>query len=156
MIIRMAKVEVIGPRELLMEVLTVIRELGIMEIEAEGGGFVGSPGAPRLTEARESDRDAAERLVLAELRARITDLLACLPPLQLRESYLEPATVIDTIAAGVERHGKLCRELRQQRETLRRERGELERYTDFLATVGTLVGRVETKSGLDFIGITLR
>ncbi|KAF0216102.1 MAG: V-type H+-transporting ATPase subunit [Geobacteraceae bacterium] len=64
--------------------------------------------------------------------------------------------MIDAIAATVEKHGAACRELSRKREALRREKGELERHTVFLGVLDELLAGVEAKTGLDFIGVTIK
>ncbi|HZV82101.1 MAG TPA: hypothetical protein VFF53_08045, partial [Geobacteraceae bacterium] len=41
MIVRMSKLEIVGPKELLLDVLDVIRDQGIFQPEAQAGSFFG-------------------------------------------------------------------------------------------------------------------
>ncbi len=50
------------------------------------------------------EKSVFERMFLEELRTKIGELLSQLPKLQVRNSYLDPRPVIDTVAAIVERH----------------------------------------------------
>lgn len=156
MIVRMAKVEIVGPKDLLMEVLDLVRELGIFQIEPEIRGFVAEEEEARVRSLALDEKIVTERLFYEDLRAKIDDLLACLPPLEVRESWLEPAAVIDAVAASLEKHAALYGELFRKREALRKEAQELGRYTEFLTALETLLEGVETKTGLDFIGVTIR
>lgn len=156
MIVRMAKVEIFGPKELLMDLLGLVRELGIFQVEPELRGFVPEGEGVRLRSLALDERMVAERLYYEELRLRIDELLACLPPVPARRSYLDPPALLDAVAAGVEEHTALYGELFRKREALRKEAVELGRYTGFLTVLETLLEGVETKSGLDFIGVTIR
>lgn len=156
MIVRMAKVEIVGPKELLMDVLDLVRELGIFQIEPEIRGFVAEEEGARIRSLALDEKIVTERIFYEDLRAKIDDLLACLPPLEVRESWLEPLAVIDAVAASLEKHAAFYGELFRKREALRKEALELGRYTEFLTALETLLEGVETKTGLDFIGVTIR
>ncbi|MCM2358108.1 MAG: ATPase [Geobacteraceae bacterium] len=156
MIVRMAKVEIVGPKELLMDVLALVRELGIFQLEPDLRGFVTAGEEARVRSLALDEKMVAERLYYEELRLRIDELLACLPPVAARESYLEPAALLDAVAAIVGKHAALYGELFRKREALRKEATELGRYSEFLTVLETLLKGVETTAGLDFIGVTIR
>ncbi len=40
MIVRMSKVEIFGPKDLLLPVISLVRELGVFQVEPEIQGFV--------------------------------------------------------------------------------------------------------------------
>jgi V/A-type H+/Na+-transporting ATPase subunit I len=156
MIVKMAKVEVVGPKHLLMEVLDLVREQGIFQAETGSAGFVtGGEGAKVKTLALDEET-MAQRLFFEDLRQKIDTLFTFLPGLESRPSYLEPLSVIDAVAGTIDRHVAHCGDIYRRREGLRKEGGELEKYRGVLATLESLLSGMETKSGLDFVGITLR
>jgi len=155
MIVRMSKLEIAGPKELLLDVLEFIREQGTFQ--PEEAGTVTDGGQQALLHAQvPDDRAVAERLFLENLRRQTGEIIALLPVLETRESWLDPLTILDTIAATTTRHLATCRELAERHEALRREQEELERYDVLLAAIDRLIADRDAHAGLEFIGITLR
>jgi len=152
MIVRMAKVEIVGPKEALLEVLGLVRERGVFQVEP-GEGRGGTASAAHTASERNL---LAEQLFYEELRRKIDELALCLPTLEPRQSYLDPRRALAAIAALVERHGALCREWCARRDELRREREELHRQTVFLDALAPLLEGVLADSALDFIGVTIK
>ena len=156
MIARMVKVEIIGPNELLLEVLAVVRELGVFQIEQEVGSFIGAGEEDRVRSLLLDEKTLAERIFFEDLRARIAGISACLPPVELRESSLDPGAVLESVAATVQHHAETCREWCRRKEALQKELAELSGYTVFLGALEPLFGKLAVKSGLEFIGVTIR
>lgn len=157
MIVRMSKLEIAGPRELLLEVLDVIRELGIFQPESEANCSVLRERHTAFHSFALDERIAAQRLLLEKIRRMTAEIIALLPAVKTRESWLDPLSMLDMVAAAAEKHLGWCREVTARREALRREREELEHYAVLLATIASLVGDVVGPSGgLEFIGVTLR
>ena len=90
------------------------------------------------------------------MRRQTGEIIALLPALETRESWLDPLTILDTIAATATRHLATCRELSERHEALRREQEELEHYDVLLAAIDRLIADRDAHTGLEFIGITLR
>lgn len=153
MIVRMSKLEIAGPKELLLEVLETIREQGTFQPEVDGPAIAGDLlRPPPLSDSRTVE----ERLFLENLRLQTGEIISLLPAMETRESWLNPLTILDTISATTTRHLATCRELVQRRNNLRRELEELERYEVLLAAIDKLITDREAVSDLEFIGITLR
>lgn len=156
MIVRMSKVEIAGPKDLLQKVILLLRELGIFQVEPETVGFIEKEEVVNVRSFSLDERTAMERIFLEDLRQKIDDLLSYLPVLPVRESYIEPATIVDTISRTVERHAAEAKELADRRDVLQKERTDLDRYRVFLGALTGLLGNVKETPGLDFIGLTIR
>jgi V/A-type H+-transporting ATPase subunit I len=156
MIVRMAKVEIVGAKELLQEVLARLRELGIFQIEPATVGFIEEGHEDDIRSFMLDEKSVFERMFLEELRTKIGELLSQLPTLQVRNSYLDPRPVIDTVAAIIERHRVLITDRNKRKESLQKERQELERYAAFLGTLAPLIESVKETPDIDFIGLTIR
>jgi V/A-type H+-transporting ATPase subunit I len=156
MIVRMSKLEIAGPKELLLDVLETIREQGTFQPEEDGPAVAGDRRWPSLHEPLPDDRTVTERLFLENLRLQTGEIISLLPALETRESWLNPLTILDTIAATVTRHLATCRELAERHDALRREGEELERYEVLMAAINKLIDDRDAQSSLEFIGITLR
>jgi len=156
MIVRMAKVEIVGAKELLQEVLAHLRELGIFQIEPATVGFIEDGHEDDIRAFMLDEKSVFERMFLEELRTKIGELLSQLPKLQVRNSYLDPRPVIDSVAAIVERHRVLITDKNKRKESLQKEQQELERYAAFLGTLAPLIESVKETPDIDFIGLTIR
>jgi V/A-type H+-transporting ATPase subunit I len=154
MIVKMSKLEIAGPKELLLDVLEIIREQGTFQPEEGGAVEAGDRQQPHVHPPDE--RAVAERLFLENLRLQTGEIISLLPALDTRESWLNPLTILDTIAATSLRHLATCRVLAERHETLRREAEELGRYEVMMAAIDRLIEGRDTQGGLEFIGITLR
>lgn len=156
MIARMVKVEIVGPNGMLLEVLSLLRELGVFQIEQDSTRFVAAKDQDKVRSHVPDEKTLAERIFYEELRGRIDELFACLPPLKPRQSYLDPESVLESIAETLQRHAAVCREWCRKRESLRKELEELNGYRVFLDALEPHLGNSGLKSGLDFIGVTIR
>lgn len=156
MILRMAKVEIVGPKGLIGDVLGLLKEMGIFQIEPATVGFIEKGCEEHVTSFLPDEKSLAEVLFLEDLRGKIEELAGYLPVMDVRTSYLEPLPIIDTISKTVEKHLEVCRTFHQRREELRKEMGELERYGTFLRTLSPLLESVQETPDLDFIGLTIR
>ena len=126
MIVRMAKIEIVGAKELLQDVLARLRDLGVFQIEPAAVGIL--ENGKEVGDVRSfilDEKTMFERVFLEELRAKVGNLLSRLPKLPVRKSYLDPRPVIDTLSAIVERHTAAVAARNERSEALRKERTEL-------------------------------
>ena len=151
MIARMSKIEIVGEKSLLQDVLGVLQDLGAFQLEREQVG----PGAPPPSEAADQ-RMVFERLFLEDLQGKIDQLLARLPRVPLRESYLRPRAAVGTVAYTIEHHLQACRTLQGKKEALQEQRSELGRYIGFLGTLESLSHEAHVAPDVDVIGLTLK
>ena len=156
MIVAMSKVEIIGPMELLLPVLDQVRSLGVFQVEQEMHGFVDSEEEKAFRPIRLDKKTLTERLYFEDLLARIDQLAVFLPKLSLRCSYLEPQSVVATVADVIDKHTALCGGLCSRRDALGGEREELLRQTAFLDALEPLFRTAGEGMGLDFIGVSLK
>lgn len=156
MIVRMSKLEIAGPKELLLDVLEVIREMGVLQLETgetavSDAAFESYPSQPAA-----GSHAVSERLFLENMRRQTGEIIALLPAIDSRESWLDPLTILDTIAASITNHLTTCRKLLERHEQLQQELEELKRYELLLSAIDRLMKDRDAHSGLEFIGITLR
>lgn len=156
MIARMVKIEIVGPSGRLQEVLSLLRDLGVFQIEPDCSGYIAAVDLDKVRTLLLDEKSLAERIFYRELRARIAELFTCLPQVPTRQSYLDPGSMLESFAERVQRHAVVCRELSKKRESLQKELAELQRYTAFLRALEPYLGPLGPKSSLDFIGVTLR
>lgn len=156
MIVRMSKVEIVGAKDLLQDTLALLRELEIFQIEPATIGFVEKGQEEDVRSYLLDEKGLAERLFLQDLRVKIEELFSFLPQAPVRASYLQPLSVIDTIAKVLPGHLSAYKELFERKDALQKERTELNRYTIFLGALASLLDSTKETPDLDFIGLTIR
>lgn len=156
MIVRMSKIELVGEKPLLQEVLSLLRELGIFQIEPATVGFIEKEWEKDVRSFMLDEKTVFERMFLEDLRQKIELLFAELPALAVRKSYIEPVSILDTVSKTIDRHRESATDLSRQREVLAKERAELGRYSIFLNALASLIETTTETPDLDFIGLTIR
>jgi len=154
MIVRMAKVEIAGPKELLLETIDLARQLSVLHLESDP--LAAGLAAP-LPPARLPGEVLEKRLFFETLLTDIGELLALLPSPPLRRVYLQPLPVLDIVAAKVAVQLPHCRELSEKQQQLRDEEQQLAVLATLLQAVQELVGDLPEETRLlQLYGVTFR
>ncbi len=156
MIVRMSKIEIAGPKEYLQNVLSLIRSLGIFQIEPSTIGFVEKGLEEELSSPSLDKKTLFERLFLEDLREKIDLLFSFLPKMPVRKSYLTPQSIIGTVSHMVERHIAACRTMVEKRGALHQELAELREYAAFLESIVSLFRDTKRAPDIDVIGLTIK
>ena len=156
MIVRMSKVELVGTKGLLQDVLALLREMGLFQIEPAVVGFIEEGREEDIRSFMPDEQALLERLFLENLRQKISELFSFLPKMPVRTSYIRAGSIIDTVAKTIERHIAAAKELFEKRDGLRKEKKDLDQYAVFLGALASLVGSSRETPDLDFIGLTIR
>jgi V/A-type H+-transporting ATPase subunit I len=155
-IIHMSKVEIAGPRELLLPALETIERLGVLQIDASLKERADEDAARAIRPLALDGKTLAERLFLEDLRIKIERLLELLPKVEARESHLQPSRAINSVAPLATRHLAACEARAQRAEAAQAEMTRLDRYLVFLATVQSLVPQGAERAGVEYIGVEVR
>ena len=112
MIAKMSKIEIVGPKDFLQDVLVLLKKLNVLQIEPESAEPVQGEAReekirPFLYDQRE--RTLYERLFLDDLRRKIDELFILLPKIPVRSSYIQPQAIVGTILYAIEKHMRLLR-----------------------------------------------
>jgi V/A-type H+-transporting ATPase subunit I len=156
LIVRISRVEIVGPKGMLRDVITCLWDLGIFQIEPELIGSVEKGDKEYIQPFLPDKKMLSERLILEDLRLKIDTLFSYLPELPVRTSYIDPLSILDTIAKIIDGHASRCCELNEKKSALDKERAQLNRYRIFLDTLVSILGNVEDTPDLDFIGLTIK
>jgi V/A-type H+-transporting ATPase subunit I len=152
----MSKVEVAGPRELLAETLSLVRKKGDVHIEPSTTGFIDSEHKKNIHALLPDEKALFEKIFLEELESKLIKLIDCLPHLPIRESYLSPRPIIDTISKTLNKHLERCRELCREKDELTSKLSELEVFRIFLQAVSSLADELRQTPDIDYIGLTIK
>ncbi|HEX6639978.1 MAG TPA: V-type ATPase 116kDa subunit family protein [Thermoanaerobaculia bacterium] len=152
----MSKVEVIGPRGRLLEVLETMRTSGTVQIDAGIQERMEGGAESRIKPLALDGRTLAERLFYEDLDLKIARLLTLLPAVPKSGTAVSPPKAISAIASVVGERITVCEERARRRETLQSEISQLNRYAVFLTTVEALVPKGAEDAGLDVIAVEVR
>lgn len=155
MIVRMAKVEIIGPKEQVMAVLEELRGQGIFQPDPElmrTSGGKEEFGAHSLVLGEDEVR---ERQQFEQLREKIQALLAALPDLPAGETRLHSLPVMDVVAELVERHLDEARNLQERLAESRGEEAELARDLAFWETLAPMLAELPDDADLEIFGLAI-
>lgn len=156
MIVRMSKVEIMGPKPLIGDVLAIIREFGILHPEPEAIGFIEAPEDRYLRSFLLEEKALSERLFLEDLLRKINDLFSMIPEKTLRISYLDPSKILDTIARLLQEHSDYCKNICKELNGIERELNELRRYLPFIDAVDKLTAGIEDLTNLEITGFVIK
>ena len=152
----MSKVEVTGPRDLLIPVLETIQRSEALQIDADIRQRIVEGAERHLKPLALDGRTLAERLFFEDLRLKIGRLLGALPKVEARESYLSAARAVNSVATLVGKHLEACEGRANRREALQQELAQVGRHQVFLSTVESLAPRGPEAAGLEYIGVEVR
>jgi V/A-type H+-transporting ATPase subunit I len=152
----MSKIEVIGPRERLLEVLDAIRASGVVQIDTAIRERMDEGAESRVKPLALDGRTLAERLFYEDLDLKIVRLLALLPEVPESATAVSPPQAINAIASVVGERLPLCEERTRRREALLAEMSQLDRYAIFLSTVEALVPKGTEEAGLEIVAVEVR
>ncbi len=156
MIVRMIKVEIAGPKELLFGTIEAARQLGILHLESDPQSAAGPDGLP-LSSLQLPEKTFAQRIFFEDLAERIARLLELLPAIPVRQAYLPPLPVLDIIAAKVDSHLQLCQQQRDQLLTLEDEEKGLDAFRGLLQTLEPLLADMDRQHELlDVFGVSFK
>ena len=139
-----------------MAVLTLVREMGIFQLESDVSGFI-TPGDEEQVRSFLFDEKACgERNLLEDIRTRIDELLGLLVDVHQRTNSIDPPRALETICETLKKHLPDCREKGNDREACCRELAEFERYRTVLRLLSPLLKKIDPDTNLDFVGFSLR
>lgn len=155
MIVKMSKIEIAGPRQQLDQVLELVRSMGNLQLDSSIRILKSAELQNMHLSHVDDEKTVFEKLYLDELRAALEELFSYLPVLPLRENYLEPSAILDTISETLKKHLEECRRLHTELESIRRELVTLKEHQKFFRAMSGMLPDSQETPHLDFIGLRL-
>ena len=155
MIVRMAKIEIVGLKPTLQAALATLQRSGSVHIETECIGFVDDREAKRVQNVAPDEKILLERIFFQDFLDKSEKLFNQLPPTTIRDTYLNPQPIIDTLNASLDNHLDKCAELRRKQESLRQELQDLRFFEQFMHRVGEILAQQDKTPDLEYVAITL-
>jgi len=156
MIVKMSKIEIIGLRQFLQEVLTLVRQQGNLHIDPSTVGFIEEHHKHDVHSLLPDEQIVFEKVFLSGLKDKIQTLISYLPNPDVRTSYLSPQSIMDTISSSLDRHLKLCGELFHRKKSILAELRESAQYRSLLHKIGDLVDELSETADIEYIGLTIK
>lgn len=154
MIVRMAKIMVMGPQDLLLDSLALLQGLGIMQVDeevlTEGAGEDGAR-VPRLPDSRA----VLQHQYYEKLSRKIDELLALLPEWSWPASDAAPRVPVDTLAELIPGHLTAARSRREEVDILAVQIEEFARYRTFLSVLARAAAGRELAEDVEYAGFDL-
>jgi len=156
MIIRMAKVEIVGPKQDLLTTLDLLHNRGIFQPDPQLLERVELADDDRLQALVLDENDLRERSFFQNLHERVAALLEILPETTDDISPLQPLPVMDLLDELVDQHLANARELARNLAEGRKEIEELQHDLVFWQALEPLLADLPPDSNLELLGITIR
>jgi V/A-type H+-transporting ATPase subunit I len=156
MIIRMAKVEIVGPKNDLLAVLELLRGQGVFQPDPQLLDRSNITLADRPSSLVLDESELRERSYFEELRERIQSLVALLPPADSRPSSLQPLPVMDVLDELVDQHLQQARRLTEELSACLELTESLSRDLIFWTALEPLFSELPANSNLALYGVTIR
>lgn len=152
----MSKIEVIGPKDLLLPVLDTIRRSETMQLDAGIQRRIDDGAESRLAPIAVGGDWLAERVAFDTLRGKIDRLLALLPVVRSRASYLSPRAALAPLDRVIDKHLARCEEEQRRKAGLQQELTQLKSSLSFLTAAASLVPDSVDAGGFDVIAVALK
>jgi V/A-type H+-transporting ATPase subunit I len=152
----MSKISIIGPKDLRMEVLAILQELGILHIDKSIKTESHENIDPLLKSHTIDAKSLTEKFFFEKLTDKIDTLLNCLPRVKARDSFLSPDAAFDFLTDVVEKHISSCRELTNKKELLADELKNLSKHKKFITAIARLLPDEDVSHDLDYLGVTIK
>jgi V/A-type H+-transporting ATPase subunit I len=155
-IVQMSKIEVLGPKHLLVPVLETIQRHELMQVDGSIQHRFKEGAERQLAPFVAGKTCCDERERCATLREQVGRLLSLLPPVPARTTYLPPERALDVVAEQIEKRLASCEEQVRRRQQLTEEATRLQQALVFLETVASLVDQNEGTEGREYIGVAVK
>jgi V/A-type H+-transporting ATPase subunit I len=155
-IVKMSKIEIIGLRKYLTEVIDLVRQEGNLHIDPSTVGFIAEQHKHAVHSLLPDEQTVFEKVFLTGLQEKIQTLIAYLPNLPVRVSYLSPQAIMDTISSTLDNHLAVCRQLFDRKESLTAGLQELAQYRFLLKRIGGLIEGLSETADIEYLGLTVR
>ena len=155
MIVKMAKIGITGPRNLLGTVIDLLGTVRVFQPEEIWTGFAREEHLPFIRPYEVSKEIRQERESLEMVGRKVDELLSCLPEAPAPPDSRNPLA-LRTISEVVDRHLRLCTDWAKKREALARRGEELNRYRPALDAMTAMLAGMGEAPGVGLLGFTLK
>ena len=156
MIIRMAKVEIVGPKQDLLNTLDLLHNRGIFQPDPQLIERVVLAEDEQLQTLVLNEDELRERSFFQNLQERITNLLELLPETNNGISALQPLPVMSLLDELVDQHLATARDQVRSLNECRRNVEDLQHDLSFWEALEPLLENLPKNSNLELFGVTIR
>lgn len=155
MIVRMAKITIMGPKELLLDTLTRIHQLEIMQIDEHINSDREEqqlPSHPLLP----NKRNLALHRYYQNLSKRIDAILSYFPEADADLLNIRVQAALQSISKVISSHLQFCKTKSERLDSLSCKITVLQRYKDFLTEIEPALGKEHIHKDLDYFGFEIQ
>jgi len=156
MIIRMAKVEIVGPKQDLLSTLDLLHNRGIFQPDPQLMERVELAEGEQLQTLVLDENELRERSFFQDMQERVTNLLELLPEVNNGISPLQPLPVMGLLDELVDQHLATTRDQVRILNECRRNAEDLQRDLSFWEALEPLLEDLPKNSNLELFGVTIR
>jgi V/A-type H+-transporting ATPase subunit I len=156
MIIRMAKVEIVGPKQDLLNTLDLLHNRGIFQPDPQLIERVVLAEDEQLQTLVLNENELRERSFFQNLQERVTNLLELLPETNNGISALQPLPVMSLLDELVDQHLATARDQVRSLNQCRRNLEDLQHDLSFWEALEPLLENLPKNSNLELFGVTIR
>jgi len=156
MIIRMAKVEIVGPKQDLLRTLDLLHNRGIFQPDPQLIERVVLADDERLQTLVLDENELRERSFFQDLQERVTNLLELLPETNHGISELQPLPIMALLDELVDQHLATARDQARILNESRRSTEILQHDLSFWEALEPLLEDLPKNSNLELFGVTIR
>lgn len=156
MIIRMAQVEIVGPKQDLLDTLDLLHDRGIFQPDPQLLERVELADDDRLQALVLNEEEMRERSFFQDMQERTSAILNLLPETSDDISPLQPLPVMDLLDELAARHLEYAREQSERLSECRQQLEELQQNLIFWQALEPLLENLPHDSSLEMFGITIR
>ena len=156
MIIRMAKVEIVGPKQDLLSTLDLLHNRGIFQPDPQLMERVVLAEDEQLQTLVLDEDELRERSFFQSLQERVTNLLELLPEINNGISALQPLPVMGLLDELVDQHLATARDQVRSLNECRRNVEDLQHDLSFWEALEPLLENLPKNSNLELFGVTIR
>ncbi len=151
MIIRMAKVEILGPKQLAGKVLETLRECGSMHLHRHGEVLQ----RQEVACLAENPVVLTQQLYYRDALDNISDVLKLLPKTVYRKTYVQTSGLLLSLLSVAPKHLVQLQQWQKALRKLEQELAQATRYVELLETLEPLLGEHPFTQHLAVIGVEL-
>ena len=157
MIVKMAKIGITGPRQLLPEVIDLLGNIRVFQPEGVWTGYAREEHRPHIQPYEIQEEARRERESLEAIGRKVAELLL-LPPRRTCPcpAVATPSRALRTVSGVVDGHLRLCADWAKKREALARKVEELKRYGPALAAMTEMLAGMGEAPDIGLWGFTLK
>jgi len=151
MIVRMSKIEILGPKLMAVQVVDTLGECGVLHLKEHHGRAAGPP----LTCLADNPNILSQQIYYRDARSLLDSILRQVPETELRDCYLSPPALLPALLALAPRHREFLDDLHRDSRELQNSLQQRREQVELLKALAPLLGERFTHHHVGMIGVRI-